>query len=192
MRGDAIFVLAVLFTSLVLFVTERLALEIVALLVVLALILGGGLPPADALAGFSDPLVVTIGALFVVGVAVQETGLGAALGGRLARVAAGGEARLIAATMLAAASLSAPMGPLPRQSGQSRRDGQPIGEMDGAPSACPPGPRSRRTPEAGSPGSLPCSRRSPECVTTWSPARRGPSSSRHSTLDSTPSSPVLS
>lgn len=107
MRGDAIFVLAVLFTSLVLFVTERLALEIVALLVVLALILGGVLPPAEALAGFSDPLVVTIGALFVVGVAVQETGLGAALGERLARVASGGEARLIAATMLAAASLSA-------------------------------------------------------------------------------------
>jgi di/tricarboxylate transporter len=107
MRGDAIFVLAVIFISLVLFVTERLALELVALLVVLALLLGGVLPPADALAGFSDPLVVTIGALFVVGTAVQETGLGASLAERLARVAAGGEARLIAATMLAAACMSA-------------------------------------------------------------------------------------
>jgi di/tricarboxylate transporter len=107
MRDDALFVLAVLATSLLLFVTERVALEVVALLVVLALMLGGVLSPGDALAGFSDPLVVTIGALFVVGVAVQQTGLGAAMGERLARVAGHDEARLIAATMLASAVLSA-------------------------------------------------------------------------------------
>ncbi len=107
MRGDALFVLGVLITSLVLFVTERVALEVVALLVVLALMLGGVLPPADALAGFSDPLVVTIGALFVVGAAVQRTGLGALLGERLAQVAGRDEAHLIAATMLASAVLSA-------------------------------------------------------------------------------------
>lgn len=107
MHGDAWFVLAVLATSLVLFVTERVALEVVAVMVVLALMLGGVLPPADALAGFSDPLVVTIAALFVVGAAVQQTGLGAMIGERLARVAGNDEARLVAATMVASAVLSA-------------------------------------------------------------------------------------
>lgn len=107
LRGDALYVLVVLLASLALFLSERVALEVVALLVVLALLLGGVLTPADALAGFSDPLVVMIGALFVVGAAVQQTGLGAALGERLARLAGAAEPRLIAATMIAGAGLSA-------------------------------------------------------------------------------------
>lgn len=107
MSGDAVLVLALLGLSLVLFITERLALEVVALGVVLALMLGGVLSPPEALAGFSDPVVVTLAALFVVGGGVQHTGLGALLGERLERLAGPSEPRLVAATMLAGAALSA-------------------------------------------------------------------------------------
>jgi di/tricarboxylate transporter len=107
MGSDLAAVLAILGAALVLFVTDRVRLDLVALVVVAALILSGVLTPQQALAGFADPLVVMIAALFVVSAALVETGLAASVGSWIARVAGGGETRLIAALMAATAALSA-------------------------------------------------------------------------------------
>jgi len=90
----------------VFFVTEWLRVDVVALCVVAALMLTGILTPTEALAGFSNTSVLTIGALFVVGEAVLQTGLAAMLSQRLLKVAGGSEVRLIAILMLAVAGFS--------------------------------------------------------------------------------------
>ena len=107
MTRDAGLVLTVLVACTALFVSELLPLEVVALGVVLALMLGGVLTPAEALAGFGEPVVITVGALFVVGAAIVHTGLASGVAVRLGRLGRGSEARLVALVMSAAAVLSA-------------------------------------------------------------------------------------
>lgn len=107
MGTDLIIVLIILGVALALFVSDRVRLDLVALMVVAALALSGVLTPAQALAGFADPLVVMIAALFVVSGAMVDTGLAASVGNWIARVAGHGEVRLTAVLMLATALLSA-------------------------------------------------------------------------------------
>lgn len=100
-------VFGVLTLTVILFASDRLRLDVVALLTLLALLLSGILTPAEALAGFSDPIVLIIAALFIVGAGLFQTGVADALGQQLMRFAGAGEARLIAAIMLIVALLSA-------------------------------------------------------------------------------------
>lgn len=100
-------VFVILAAAVALFISGRARLDVVALGVVLSLILTGVLTPQQALAGFADPLVIMIAALFVVGHAVVNTGLANAVGNALGRVAGASETRMIAALMLATGLLSA-------------------------------------------------------------------------------------
>ena len=61
--------------AILLFVTEWLQVDLVALGVVIGLMVTEILTPDEALAGFSSPIVITVAALFIVGGAVMETGL---------------------------------------------------------------------------------------------------------------------
>lgn len=106
MNGDALTVFAILGATVVLFVSDKLRLDLVALMSAAALVLFGILTPAQALAGFGDPLVVMIAALFVVSGGMFQTGVAQRLGLALARLAGGGEARLILLIMLLTALLS--------------------------------------------------------------------------------------
>lgn len=107
MTGEMLTVMLVLLGAVALFVSDRVRLDVVALLVILALTLTGGLTPAQALAGFADPLVVMIAALFVVSGALVQTGVADAFGRALGRLAGGGETRMVVAVMLATGLLSA-------------------------------------------------------------------------------------
>jgi len=89
------------------FVTERLRLDLGALLLLLSLTLSGILTPTEALAGFSDPVVLMIAGLFVVSGGLFQTGVAHTLGGILTRLTRKSEASLIVVTMVAAAFLSA-------------------------------------------------------------------------------------
>ena len=68
-------VLGILVAAIVLFITEWLRVDVVALGVLLSLMVTGVLTTGEALAGFSSTAVLTIAALFVVGGAVLHTGL---------------------------------------------------------------------------------------------------------------------
>ncbi|MGF1504769.1 MAG: SLC13 family permease [Anaerolineae bacterium] len=106
MTADMWITLAILLAAIVLFVTELLRVDVVALLVVVALILTGILTTDEAIAGFSNAVVLTIAALFVVGGAIFQTGLAAAIGQRILRVAGTDPTRLTIMIMVAVALLS--------------------------------------------------------------------------------------
>ncbi len=107
MSGEAAYVFALLAVTVLLFASDRLRMDVIAVGVILALMLGGVLSPREALAGFGDPLVILIAALFVIGEGLYRTGLAFALGHGLLRVAGRSEARLVALLMLGVALLSA-------------------------------------------------------------------------------------
>ncbi len=99
--------LGILLFAIIFFVTEWLRVDVVALIVVIALMLTGLLKPAEAIAGFSNPVVLTIAALFVIGGGVLQTGLAATIGNQILKIAGTSPTRLIVTVMLAVALLSA-------------------------------------------------------------------------------------
>ena len=101
--------LAILVLAIAFFVTEKLRVDIVAFLVVVTLMLTGILDTGEALSGFSNPAVLTVAALFIVGGAVFQSGLAAAIGTRILVIAGKDESRLIAVLMVAVALLSSVM-----------------------------------------------------------------------------------
>jgi len=107
MTPDAWFVFALLGVTVALFASDRIRLDLVALMVILALMLSGLLTPGEALAGFGDPVVLLIAGLFVVGDGLFRTGIAFRLGEWLMRVGGSAEARLMVLLMLVVAGLSA-------------------------------------------------------------------------------------
>jgi len=104
---DAVLVFTVLGLTVAAFASDRFRLDLVALIAMLSLALMGILTPGEALAGFAEPLTLMIAGLFVVGAGLFETGVADRLGDVLSRLAGGGSTRLLIATMLTSAVLSA-------------------------------------------------------------------------------------
>ena len=107
MSPDALFVFGLLAVTVVLFASDWLRPDVVALLVIVALILGGILPVSVAVVGFGDPLIILIAGLFVVGEGLVRTGIAFQVGQGLARLAGASESRLLVLLMLAVAGLGA-------------------------------------------------------------------------------------
>lgn len=105
--SDALVTSLILAATLILFASDRLRLDVVALLPLLALALCGVLSVPEALAGFSSPATLTIAGLFVVGAALSSTGATDWLGQRLERLAGTSEASVIAAVIAITALVSA-------------------------------------------------------------------------------------
>jgi di/tricarboxylate transporter len=105
--SSMIVVFLILGITIVLFVVDRIRLDIVALLALLALLLSGILTVTEALAGFSATVVIIIAALFIVGLGLLQTGVAAMLGRLLARLAGNSEMRILALVMGIVALLSA-------------------------------------------------------------------------------------
>ncbi len=99
--------LTILALAVILFVTERLRVDLIALLVLGGLALAGQVTPAEALSGFSNPAVVTVWAVFILSGGLSRTGVAGLLGRQVLRVAGQGEVRLILVIMLTAGLLSA-------------------------------------------------------------------------------------
>ena len=79
-NGDMLLTFGLLLITIVLFVSDRVRLDVVALAVILVLMLSGLLTPGEALAGFGDPVVLLIAGLFVVGEGLYRTGVAFAVG----------------------------------------------------------------------------------------------------------------
>lgn len=99
-------VIGILVTAVVLFISEKVRVDVVALGVVVVLMLTGILSTGEALAGFSSTAVLTIGALFIVGGGVMNTGLAGTIGRRILAISGTDEKRLIVVLMGAVALLS--------------------------------------------------------------------------------------
>src|SRR4029079_14370189 len=92
--------------ALILFLTDKLPADLVALLVVVALGVTGVLTPAEAFSGFSRSAVITIISIFVLTEGLQRTGVTDQVGNVLLKVGGRGETRLIVTVMIAGAFLS--------------------------------------------------------------------------------------
>lgn len=105
--SDSTLSLLVLAGVIVLFVWNKLPVAAVAILTSLTLVATGLLPVQETLAGFGDPVVIFIAALFVVSEGIDSTGVTAWAGQALIRVAGEGRVRLTVAVMLLCAVLTA-------------------------------------------------------------------------------------
>jgi len=102
-------VLFLLLCAMVLFVRNKPRMDVVAVLMIVALPLTGVLSTQETLAGFSDPSVVVIAALFVIGEGLVRTGIAYQLGERLMHRSGNSEIRLIVLLMLTVAGLGSIM-----------------------------------------------------------------------------------
>ena len=85
---------SILAISIVLFISNRVRADLVAVLALLAFVITGILDPAEALAGFSNSVVIMIAGLFVVGAGIVRTGLAQTAGNLLLKWSGKSENRL--------------------------------------------------------------------------------------------------
>ncbi|MEK6334243.1 MAG: SLC13 family permease [Acidobacteriota bacterium] len=97
----------ILIAALVLFITEWIRTDIVAVLIVVALYATRILTPSEALAGFSSEPAIVVAGIFVLSGALHLTGLSDLIGEWIARLAGKGLTRAIAVIMPAVAVMSA-------------------------------------------------------------------------------------
>ncbi len=98
--------LAILFFSVVLFITEWIRLDIVALMVMVSLTLTGLITPVEAISGFSNPAVIVVWSVLILTASLNRTGVANWVGDRLFRLAGKSETGLVVAVMLLAGVLS--------------------------------------------------------------------------------------
>ncbi|HYX27010.1 MAG TPA: SLC13 family permease [Pyrinomonadaceae bacterium] len=99
--------LVILIIALVLFVTEWIRTDVVAVLIVIALYVARVLKPEEALSGFSSEPAIVIAGIFVLSGALHATGLSDQLGDWIGRFAGKSLTRAIAVIMPSVAALSA-------------------------------------------------------------------------------------
>ncbi len=109
MTVDNILVLAILIGALILFVSEKLRVDVVAMLVLAALVLSGLVTAEEAFSGFSSPAVITVGAVFIISGALYQTGVADALGQSMLRLGGESPLRLMVIIMVTAGLMSAVM-----------------------------------------------------------------------------------
>jgi di/tricarboxylate transporter len=107
MNTDLALVLLLLVAAVAMFVIDKPRMDAVALLMLVVLPFTGAITVDEALAGFSDPNIVLIAALFVIGEALVRTGVAQGLGDAIVARAGGSETRMLVLLMLAVAGLGA-------------------------------------------------------------------------------------
>jgi len=100
-------VLGILAVSLILFVSEVIRMDLVALLVLGTLAVSGLLTAPQAFAGFSNSAVITVWAMFILSEGLTRTGIADVIGRQVMRLAGRREIPMIIVIMITAAVLSA-------------------------------------------------------------------------------------
>jgi di/tricarboxylate transporter len=128
--------LAIIVAALVLFATEKLRVDLVALLVLLAVGLLRLIDPDEVFAGFSNSAVITVWAVYIVSGGLFKTGVADTLGRTIHRLSGDKEPRLIATIMVTCGVISAFMNNvgatamlMPALIGISRRTKIPVSKL---------------------------------------------------------------
>jgi len=128
--------ISIIVIAVILFATEKLRVDIIALLVLLTLILSGLIDADQAFLGFASPAVITVWAVYIVSGALFKTGVTDVLGVWISRLAGNSEPRLIAIIMLTCGTMSAFMNNigatamlLPAVVGISRKSGIKLSKL---------------------------------------------------------------
>jgi len=100
-------VLGLLAVTIVLFAFEVFSVDVITLGMLLALVGINVLSPAEAFSGFSQEIIVMLASIFVIGGALQETGVLDTMTGKLTRLAGASEARILFVILVVCSGLSA-------------------------------------------------------------------------------------
>ncbi|NNC94092.1 MAG: SLC13 family permease, partial [Chitinophagales bacterium] len=74
MTFEVVFILTITVLALIAFASDRVAPDVVALLVMVSLMVSGILSPSEGISGFSNPATITILAFFFVSLALEKSG----------------------------------------------------------------------------------------------------------------------
>ena len=99
--------LMLLGVAIILFVHNKIRMDVVALLVMLSFYLSGILSIQEILVGFSDPNIILIALLFIVGESLVRTGIAYRVSDGILKVAGNSEAKVLILLMLSVAGLGA-------------------------------------------------------------------------------------
>lgn len=136
MTFDIALTLLIILAALVLFATEKLRVDVVALLVLITVGVFGLIPPEELFSGFSNSAVITVWAVYMVSGGLFKTGVADTMGRGILKVAGDGEVRLIAMIMVTVGLISAFMNNvgavamlLPAVVGISRQTNTPVSKL---------------------------------------------------------------
>jgi di/tricarboxylate transporter len=101
------YILVLLIGAVVLFSLEKLSVDLITLLLLIALIVPGILTPAEAFAGFSNEIIVILASIFVVSAALKDAGVLDWIGSQMQRAARVGTKRFLFGMMSVVGSTSA-------------------------------------------------------------------------------------
>ena len=97
----------ILVATIVLLVSEKVSVDLIAIGIMVALMLSGVLAPDEAVAGFANPAPLTVGALFMVSKGLMRTGSLDIVSERIGDLSRGGRHRLLLISILVAGVFSA-------------------------------------------------------------------------------------
>lgn len=107
MTGEIVLVLSILGISLILFISEVIRMDVVALLVLGSLAVTGLVDSNQAFAGFSNSAVITVWAMFILSEGLTRTGIADIIGTQVMRMGGRREMPMIFVIMITGAVLSA-------------------------------------------------------------------------------------
>ena len=107
MTTDIALTLAIILMAIILFATEKLRVDLVALLVLLAVSVTGLVAKEQVFLGFANSAVITIWAVYIVSGGLFKTGVADKLGTFILRLSGSSEVRLITVIMLTCGVMSA-------------------------------------------------------------------------------------
>ncbi|MBC5994157.1 SLC13 family permease [Pontibacter cellulosilyticus] len=107
MTYEIAIVLGIITFAVILFVTERLSIDTVAILTMVLFMITGILTPTEGLAGFSNPATLTVAAMFVISSSIFKSGALSSVGVGLTRIGRKNYLLCLLSVMLIAGSLSA-------------------------------------------------------------------------------------
>ena len=107
MTLDIALTLLIILGALILFATEKLRVDVVALLVLISVGVLGLIPAKELFSGFSNSAVITVWAVYMVSGGLFKTGVANAMGSGILKIAGNTESRLIATIMVTVGVLSA-------------------------------------------------------------------------------------
>ncbi len=109
MSADAQFVFALTAIAAAMMASNRVRFDLVAMIVVLALVLSGVQTPDQALSGFGSTVVIMVAGLLIIGEMLDRTGVARSVGDLILKKGGGDETRLLVLLMIGAAILGSVM-----------------------------------------------------------------------------------
>lgn len=104
---EQLLVLTILLAAVVLFIWDKLRVDVVAMLVLITLVITGLLDAEAAFSGFASPAVVTVWAVFIVSGALYQTGVADSLARQMMRFSGDNNVRLLTLIMITVGVMSA-------------------------------------------------------------------------------------